>query len=390
MKIAQITPFFYPVIGGLETHVLNLSTYLIKRGHKVTVFTSDKSRRGVIPRKEECINGITVKRFPIWVDVSEFAKVWPGFVGELLNGKFDVIHAHNYRHFHCDLSALASKLSQTACVMTTHAPYFYEKIRPRTYQLLAKIYDYTAGKVTLNFYDRIIALTDAEFPWLLKHGTKIEKIRVIPNGITSDVLKEGSGERFRKKYGLDGPIVLSVGRIHRSKGLQFLLSAAPLVLREIPEVTFLIVGPDAGYVSELRNLAERLRIEKNVIFTGPLFKEELRDAYAACTLFALPSICEGFGIVLLEAMAQNKPVIATRSGGPSSIVINGENGYLVTYGDVNELANLIVKIVRDEALSNYLGTSGKEYARRHTWNKIAVKVEKVYIEILKNKGLRGS
>lgn len=388
MKIAQVTPFFYPVMGGLETHVLNLSRWLVKRGHDVTVLTSNRSRRGIITCRQESVDGILIKRFPIAVEVSEFAKLWPGFLRDLWNGAFDVIHVHNYRHFHCDLSLMASKLSRAVCVLTTHAPYFYDKIRPFSTRLLSKIYDDSFGRISLRSYARIIALTETEIPWLTDHGARSKEIRVIPNGVTFEVLEQGNAEKFRKKHKLDGPIILGVGRVHHSKGFQFLLATLPKILKELSNVTIVIVGPDAGYLPELKTIAQQLRIEERVIFTGVLFEEELRDAYAACSLFVLSSICEGFGIVLIEAMAQRKPVIATRSGGPSSLVVNGINGYLVDYGDTDKLADLIINVLRHKNLALSLGMRGREYAQQYTWDRIAAKVESTYFEALKSTRLK--
>src|SRR5439155_24572958 len=159
------------------------------------------------------------------------------------------------------------------------------------------------------------ALSQAEAAQCRDLGLR-NPIAVIPNGISAEWLDDPPGPcAFRKKLGLspESRIVLYLGRLHRKKGISMLLDALAQVrplLRERWQVV--IAGVDEGnHESELREQAQRLALSSAVVFPGPLFGAEKRDAYAAADLFVLPSYSEGFPISVLEALAAGVPVFTT-------------------------------------------------------------------------------
>lgn len=121
MRILHVSPFFLPVEGGLERHVYHVSLELLNRGHEVVVFTSNIDRKGRKLPLHETLDGIEVRRFPVWLRIGEFGTFWPTFMKHVKD--FDVVHLHNYRHPHALLGALVAKYRRIPNILTTHAPF---------------------------------------------------------------------------------------------------------------------------------------------------------------------------------------------------------------------------------------------------------------------------
>src|ERR1700730_15322843 len=245
LHILHVCPFFYPVLGGLEKVIFQLSAAMVERGHRVTVFSSDLSRTGRIETAREVIQGIEVLRFCNWFKLGSFASFWPQFCFELRARQFDVIHAHSYRHPHCDLAAMRLMRGQAKFVLQPHWPGHPRGILGRT---LANTYDAVLGNRLLRRCDLVFALTPAEVPWLRAHGAK--DIRVLPNGIPARILGAVNGQDFRRRYGIDGFCALSVGRIDEMKGFHFVVKA----LRLVEDLQYVIVGPPGDFHRKLVGL----------------------------------------------------------------------------------------------------------------------------------------
>jgi phosphatidylinositol alpha-1,6-mannosyltransferase len=159
------------------------------------------------------------------------------------------------------------------------------------------------------------------------------------------------------------PLILTVGRLERRKGFDTVLRGLPEVLREFPEVKYRIIGEGPQQL-ELKSLAAELGLSASVEFQGRVSDEELRQAIADCTVFAMPSRelpgdAEGFGIVFLEAAALGKPSIAGRSGGISDAVIHEETGLLVNPNDPADVAGAVLRLLKDPALASTLGANAR-------------------------------
>jgi glycosyltransferase involved in cell wall biosynthesis len=388
MKIIQVCEHFRPAVDGLTNHVYNLS-YNLSKKHEITVFTSDIVNGNILKIKraaknyEKVSDTFEVFRFKAYPPAMPYAKTYatiPSLIRNLFKSDADVIHTHSYMLLHSDITSVVSKLKKTPLVLTVHA---YGSMLSNPYKdLLAKLYNSTTGKVILNCADKIIALNPEALIYLSDLGVEDKKIELIPNGIDyGKFANPNSTTGFREKYDLNGKIILFVGLLQERKGVQHLLNSAPQLLKAVPDANFIIVG-DGELKRDLKRLSERLEISDKVKFTGFLPDKELLEAYASADVFAFPSAFEGLPTVIIEAMASGKPVVATNVGGIPSLVKDGITGFLVNYGDVNQLANVMTTILKDESLAKRMGENGRKAAKDYDWSIIGKKVEKLYQKVI--------
>lgn len=385
MKIAQVTPYFYPVEGGVERHVYNISTGLAMRGHEVQVFTYMGDRNGGRLRKYEDVDGIKVKRFRGAFSLGEFARVWPGVFSEIAKGDFDIVHAHVYRHPHSDLSLIASKFARSEAVLTSHSPFPPSAARGYLSSMLVPVYDSTIGPLLLRSFSKIISLTQAEAEKLSALGVDRGKLFVLSHGVDRIHFQKVDFEPFLSKYSLKGSrFVLYLGRLNRVKGIEYLLKAFSKVESHHADASLVIAGPctdpsEASYKEFLQMEADRLGISDRTIFTGALTEQEKLQAYEACSVFVLPSIYEPYGIVLLEAAAHGKPLVASYSDGPASIINDGETGFLVPPTDPVLLADRISELLSNDGLASKLGNAARRMASERTWERVVDSIERIYV-----------
>jgi glycosyltransferase involved in cell wall biosynthesis len=222
----------------------------------------------------------------------------------------------------------------------------------------------------------------------LMNGGRFEEDRtaIIPNGISPDDFDPPpDGGLFRDRYGLDGKVVLFVGRLASNKGLDTLVDSIPKVIAGEDDVKFVLVGQDEGMRESLLRRAESLGVAEALVFTGHIADDNLfKSAFAACDVFVLPSEYEAFGIVLLEAMMCERPCIASAVGGTSEVVTHEKTGLLVEYGNPQELAKAIVVILTDSQKAKEMGRKGRERVlRKFTWERVAAEIEAVYEELVR-------
>lgn len=365
VKVVHVVQRFAPEVGGAETHVRALAREQAKRGHDVTVATSVPPEGA--PR-EERMEGFRVARFPVtrrfrgdylfppWLPMR-------GLAAFLARSGADVLHAHSYRFSTVETAAAASRDARIPLVVTAHG--FY----PPENALVALArwrYDRGRGRGALAQAARCIAVTGHEVAHYGALGVPPSRVEVVPNGIDASALEPGDGKRFREQHGLgDGPLVVFLARLAHDKGLLDLVRAA----RGGLGATVAVCGRDAGALARARREAPA-----NVRFLGPV--EDPRDAYAAADIFCLPSHYEAFGLVLLEAMAQGKPVVATTAGGMPEVV--GDAGRLVAPHQPDALRDALRAMMTDPAERARRGQVGKLRAGASLWPRIVDQLEGTY------------
>jgi len=244
--------------------------------------------------------------------------------------------------------------------------------------------------------DLVITVSYAMKDELIELGFPREKIRVCYNGVdpekyAPDQVDEATRKKIRESYGLkDGDhMILFIGRLVWIKGVDKLIMAMPHVLQKIPNAKLVVLG--LGDMEEhLKSMAKGLKLEDVVKFRFEFVSEEDRIAYyAACDIAAFPSLYEPFGIVALEAMSMEKPVVVGASGvsGMREIVIadgSEQCGYHVNPSDPVDIAWGVVSCLHDQNRKQQLGTNGrKRVLAEFTWDAIAKKTLQTYEEVVK-------
>ena len=380
LKIAQVNVYFKPfMVGGAEWYVYNISTELVKMGHEVHVFTADHCNGDRAPSRE-VVDGINVHRLPLKIDWTYRTKVWDGLYDALSDGSFDVIHTYDYAQPHSVDAIRAGRKTRKGTVLTV---FDVHSMIPRMWykRLPMRFIDGYLARRTLPGAGRILVRAPNLVQPIVKLGGDPERILVTPSGIRDESLGDFDGKLFRERYNVGGsPMVLYLGRLNPLKGPQDLLAAAPTILKEHPNASFVFVGPDqSGYAKTLGAEAERLGIGQHVHLVGPIFDfDEKMQAYAACQVFVLPTAYEGTSQAIFEAMSQGKPVVATRVGGVPYQISDGEEGYLVEHGDVNMLATRIKDLLDDPSLATEMGQKGRERVRSNRYSILATRLSEIY------------
>jgi glycosyltransferase involved in cell wall biosynthesis len=288
--------------------------------------------------------------------------------------------------FFPEIAALMAKIYKIPCVLTYHN----DIVREESFmKFITIIYNGTLNKLLLSSVDLIITSSpfcynESEFLKPFK-----DKLTLIPPGV--DIKKYGSGKSFniKDKYNIPHPskIVLFAGvmsKSHAHKGVKYLIGSFKKVLNEIKDSYLVLVG-DGDMVSEYKKLSKESGISTNVIFTGFILEDELIDYYKSSDIVVLPSttVQEGFGMVLIEGNACEKPVIGTKIGGIQYVIKNGKTGLLVPPKDSEALANSIIKLLKDKKLAGKMGKNGKKLVEeKYNWDHLAEMTEKVYTELI--------
>jgi glycosyltransferase involved in cell wall biosynthesis len=382
MKIGFITPFFSPVAGGSAIAPYYLAKYLVRKGHEVFIFTSDFGRNLAKFNDEKDLviieSNIKLKMF------SSFYT--PSLRSKLENYKLDVLHFHNFRTYQNYVAYSYAKRTNTPYILQAHG----SVPRIGSWQKLKFIYDVFLGYRLLRDASKIIALNRIEFKQYKSMGVSEEKIVIIPNGLDlSEYANLPPKGFFKKKFNIheDKKIILYLGRIHKIKGIDFLIKAyAHLIYKmNFKNIVLVIAGPDDGYLNKVQNLALSLGIMNNILFTGPLYGEDKLSAYVDANLLVLPSKYEIFGLSILEAYACKVPVIASNVPGLKNLVINGVTGLLVKSWDIIQLSNAISYLLNYEEKAHVMGINGYRFVKYNfDINRIIEKLEHLYHECVEN------
>jgi len=377
VKIHYVAPHFYPEIGGVEDHVLRLGRHMVVEGHEVTVHTSRIDLSGASLPQQDTIDGIMVRRYTPGMRLGYYATTFRPRIGT-----GDILHCHGYAFLPNDF-AIRHYCGRMGTVFTTHhgvrmtPPNF----RART---LRRLYD-LRGLGTLRKADRVFTSSQADKQWLIERNVLPKRIEVVPDGIADEAFIPGA-KAFAQRHGLSN-FIMFLGRVHWEKCIDHLLSAVAKINRRDLQVA--VVGPDAGATEQLRQTAEKLGIRGSVKFIGKVSQDEKKGLLAGCSMLALPSLYEAQGLVILEAWAQGRPIVASRVGGVPDMVQNGVNGLLYDWGDIGELASSISKILDDPELAVDLGEAGRITAsERYRWSSVAERIEVIYSSVLAERPFR--
>jgi glycosyltransferase involved in cell wall biosynthesis len=387
MKILQLSTSFKPAweTGGTNRVAYEISKNLVEKGHEVTVFTTDRGRKRVNIQKNQpvFVDGIRAYYFRNISNVLAMKKIVTPYYLPIIANKevkdFDVIHIHEHRTLLAVIIYHYAKKYKIPYVLQAHGSVlpFFQKER------LKKNFDLSFGYRILRDASKVIALTKTEVEQYKKMGVNEDKIEIVPNGIDlseyENLPKKGE---FRRKYLIkdDEKIILYIGRLHKSKGIELLVKTFADVSKELDNVRLVFVGPDDGFRSALENLIEDLKVNDKVLFTGFVSNNEKMAAFVDADVFVTPKF-SGFPVTFLEACACGTPIITTEKGDKLDW-IHDKVGYVVEY-DKNQLRDAIFRVLSDEGLRRRFGEKGKKLVmEKFGWDNVVLDIEQIYLRLI--------
>jgi len=303
--------------GGAELHLLTLCRYLKRKNIEPVVACLRENVKGSRSLRLD-FDRADIKVIDLDADSRFDSRIFARVAGLLTSERPDILHTHLPR---ADLAGAFAHFLQPSVVWvcSVHAIYSADWSGRWSMPLVRMLWRRT---------DKVLCISNAVRDWLVRDGMPPDKAKVIHYGIESEPFLHPSLD-LRAKWGLDGRVVIgSIGRIEPRKGHQYLIEAMPELCRKFPNVVLLIAGHDPwGYAKTLRRLMARLNVENNVRIVG--FQSDIVSFLHAIDVFAFATTSEGFGQVLVEAMAAGKPVVASKVAPLTEIADDGQTALLV-------------------------------------------------------------
>jgi len=371
MKIALVSPYDFVYPGGVANHITSLEHHLTRMGHEVKVIApashaiSTFGDRFIPIGKPRPIPGSgSIARVTISPWLSSRIKA-------VLNEEnFDIIHLHE--PLMPMLCTTVLRLSNTANIGTFHACHGrpgYNFARPFGKLILKRWFRKLHGKIAVS--KAAMGFAHEHFPGYYN---------IIPNGVD---LEHFSSNVSPIDEFCDGKVnILFVGRLEKRKGLNYLLQAYKRAKQEIPNSRLIVVGPGTRLRGKYEKQVRQNKL-KDVVFVGYVSYDDLPRYYKTADIFCSPATGrESFGIVLLEAMAVGKPVVASNIEGYAGVVTHGVEGLLVPPGDVEGLTQSLISLMSDKSLRQQMGARGRLNALQYGWEHIAQRVLSYYVRVL--------
>jgi len=394
MKICSVSQSFYPYVGGVTRYLQALGKRLIERGdemivvHLKTPEMSDfevvdnirvyrmaesaglkESMEGYLKFKELIIDTTHGSKAPVSVE-DRFDHGYYDYLGFNLGmyekvrkvyeaEHFDILHIHDFQVM--PLAFLLKDEIDVPMVFTWHIPF--------TSAMPADWRDFMVRY--LRYYDQVIFSTDEYVRTAVESGLSPDRVVKINPFIETGGYTFIGENSFREKFEIPehDNLVLCVSRMDPRKGQEYLIKAIAEVIKKHPETTCAFIGNGSlskklmgrnDRLENLKALASELGVSEKVKFLGKVSQEDLLAAYNVCDMVVLPSVNEGFGLVLSEAMCFGKPLIGSNIGGIPEQIVDGVNGYLFKPTDHEELAQFITSLIEHPEVRKQMGAIGKE------------------------------
>lgn len=343
MKIIQVCPRYYPNIGGVETHVKEISEMLVDKGFEVEVVCTDPTYK--FPKNEK-INGVKVKRF--WAIAPKESYFFsPAIYFYLRSQKYDVLHAHSYHSFPAFFAALASN---KRFIFTPHSFGF----KKSTIKYIFHRLYWPLGSYIFKTADKVISIAQMEKEMLIKtFKIPIAKIIYLPLPIKFE-------SKNKLKYEKKITKIAFFGRLSQEKNLDVLIQAFEQVKNKNPECKLYIAG-DGPLKKELEDVGKKV---EDVYFTGPLFNNDLNDFIDDIDIFVLPSKFEVSPRSVIEAMSKGIPVVTTPVGELPHVFRNGKDCLFANIGDPEDMAEKILWFMNNEKKAQEIAQSGKDIVEK--------------------------
>jgi len=319
-----------------------------------------------------------MRRIDLLYDFISFIKILKIIRSE----KPQIVHTHTSKAGL--LGRLAAFVAKTPIIIhTPHGHIFYGYFGRVTSYLFVLI-----EKLLAKITDKIISLTNQEgLDHVRLNIACPEKFISIHSGVDIQrfISAKSGGDGLKASFGImpQSLVVGTIGRLVPIKGHEYLIEAAPKILKEVPGVKFVLVG-DGNLRPKLERLTNALNVQDAFLFLH--WRSDIPKIIRMFDLFTLPSLNEGMGKVLVEAMAAGKAIVASNTGGIPDLVVHAHNGLLVPPGNPSRLAEAIVTLLKDSNKRQEMGENGKLLAQRYSVESMVNKTETLYEELLAKNG----
>jgi glycosyltransferase involved in cell wall biosynthesis len=321
-------------VGGMEKHVVGVCRDLRDAGLHITACCKEGGwAAGTLANEVEVLT-LPMKRH---FDISSRG----GLRRVLDQVKPDIVHAHG---------PVAAKI---ACSV----------VKP-PYKLVVTVHGFSQWGDWLGEADAVIAVSGSTKERIANFARNAGRVVVIYNGIDCQSVWNGRDARptFREEFALaDRPVIMSVGRLVPGKGNHVLINATPTILARHPNALIAIVGGRSRmYESYLHRLCRKLDVQDSVLFLGQ--RNDIPRLLAGATILAQPSLKDAHPLSVIEAMSAGVPVVGTRSGGMTEMIVDGQTGLLVDPDNHIQLADAILKLLDSADLRRSIGEAGRQHA----------------------------
>lgn len=359
--------------GGAEHHLLSLLPKLQRKGYAITLVYLKGAGTLAGRFREEGIEVINLHM----KGVADPSLIWKNY--QLVKkGSYEIVHTHLFKaDFYGGLAARFAGCSRIVCTKHNEDQY----LRTPFFAFLARM---IAG-----FNVTVVVISDACGRFMVDvAGIPAQKLRRIYYGIdiAHGVGDDGCLDQVLGELSIadSAPILASVGRLSPQKGQRYLLQAMPILVQRFPSIQLLLVGEGPAR-EELLRLTQALDLERHVIFTG--LRTDVMRLLQAVDVFVLPSLWEGFGLVLLEAMVARRPIVASSVGAIPEIVLDGKTGLLVPPRQPDHLAEAILDLLHNPARAERMGQAGrKRVEAEFSLDRMVAQWDALYEGLLASKG----
>lgn len=356
----------------MEIATSNLAKHLSMRGHTVHVITF--LDEGLSPENFE--NGYFVHRIGNPFPKIGILSFWLNIIKTLKKINPDIIHLQGVVVLGTGFPVLISHfLLNKPYVVSFHGFFLYGKSQSVYQRIISPSFLFNS---IVKHASAIILLTEFMKNQFIAWPDK--KIFAVPNGIEASTINYLDRTEIRDKFSIrnDEHILLFVGRLNAVKGLIYLVSAMKTIHDNDEFSRLIIIGNDQGQRKILEDLIRKLQLENNISFIEETTHENVFQYMMASDIFILPSLSEGFPLVLLEAMSCGIPIIVSNVGGMSEIIQDNRNGFLIQTKDPEDIAEKVLMLLKDENLRKKISENNLTDVKKYNLDNIIIQFEQIY------------
>lgn len=360
------------LFGGVEEHTNNLIHHLSKKDDlKIQVVTYGNKNETSMQNSvkydvsKRLANNIVLYLLFLPFDLYRLMK-------KIQKQNIDIIHFQGFHPLYCIAAILCQRKYPT--VVTLHGISSVEMDYHAKRNFFLKFFSKFTEKHALSRIKNIIVLAP-QIEEIIQKMTD-SKTFIIPNGVEFDKIKEIKPVNFNKEN-----VIFYIGNFNKLKGIDILIRAFYEVKKSIFD-SYLYIAGSGEEEKELKNLVKELDLENDVKFLGFVRGDKKYSMIKSAEVLALPSLWESLPIAVLEGMTCGKPIIASNVGGIPYLVNDGKNGFLVRPGEVNELSDKLITLLKDKKLQEKMGRESLKLSEDFDWNKVSEKTFEVYNEII--------